>query len=718
MTGAMSEALAKSKALLGTWGAPPDLPANIAIIVAAFALLAAISGRGRAWLGAGDAPVSRRIFLALTAAMASFLSLFWIAFYLRGGPRIIDATTYFLEGRAFAEGHFTWPVIEPTASFRGRFLLYDPSANADVPTGTMGGIFPPGYPLLLAIGFALRAPMVIGPLIAGALVVATYRLAHTLAERTQPIGCVEPIARSAALLSLVSAALRYHTADTMSHGATALGIVLAFDSALRRRFGLAGLAIGAVLATRPVSSFAIGLVSLAWLLRVHENRAKSLLRLAIGALPGIALLLVWQKALTGSWFTSPQRMYYALSDGPPGCFRWGFGASIGCLHEHGEFVRARLPHGYGVLEALGVTHLRLRMHLTDIANFEPLAFLVLVPLARPKKDGARESRDPAVIASVTLVALHMLAYAPFYFDGSYPGGGARFFADVLPIEHALIALAIARLAGARVVRGSFAVLALALVGFALHASFGHKQLADRDGGRPMFEPDVLARANVATGLVFVDTDHGFALGHDPDARPESGLLIARLHNDARDRLLYDRLDRPPAYLYHFDRSPSAHASVSITAWTPPPSGDTFRFEAEAEWPVLGALGGFAAPAYGEACASGGRALVLTKASVDKPARATISVPVPESGRYSVVPRVADGTRVPYTHVSKDVVTRATLHLHAAAEASPVWSWTPVDHGCVDLAAQETELRSPSVELVIETTGAPVALDKITLRKIH
>jgi len=31
----------------------------------------------------------------------------------------------------------------------------------------------------------------------------------------------------------------------------------------------------------------------------------------------------------------------------------------------------------------------------------------------------------------------MLAYVPFYFDGSYPGGGARLFADVLPLEHVL-----------------------------------------------------------------------------------------------------------------------------------------------------------------------------------------------------------------------------------------------------------------------------------------
>ncbi len=43
---------------------------------------------------------------------------------------------------------------------------------------------------------------------------------------------------------------------------------------------------------------------------------------------------------------------------------------------------------------------------------------------------------------MALVLLQVLAYAPFYFDGDYPGGGARFFADILPLEHVLVGLAL------------------------------------------------------------------------------------------------------------------------------------------------------------------------------------------------------------------------------------------------------------------------------------
>src|SRR5690606_26495705 len=100
-------------------------------------VLLAATGRGRTILGEEEIP--RRHFLAVSAFVASLLSLFWIAIYLRGGPRIVDATTYFLQGRALAQGDLAWtlPADLPSASFRGRFLLYREGAAG----GEIGGIF-------------------------------------------------------------------------------------------------------------------------------------------------------------------------------------------------------------------------------------------------------------------------------------------------------------------------------------------------------------------------------------------------------------------------------------------------------------------------------------------------------------------------------------------------------------------------------------------------
>ena len=103
-------------ALLGTWGRPPDVPAKIALGLTAIFALVAILGGGRSLLGGLFGPeasedlrrTERRRFVAVLGFFAGLLSLAYIAFYLRGGPRIIDATTYFLQGRALSHGHFSW----------------------------------------------------------------------------------------------------------------------------------------------------------------------------------------------------------------------------------------------------------------------------------------------------------------------------------------------------------------------------------------------------------------------------------------------------------------------------------------------------------------------------------------------------------------------------------------------------------------------------------
>ena len=487
------------------------------------------------------ADVRRRVLVVL-AFVAAFLSLGYVAAYLRAGPRIIDATSYFLEGRVLSHGHLAWSVPSPSASFRGRFLLFHEPDKLAV-------IFPPGFPLLLAAGFLVGAPLVVGPLLAGALVVATYWLARELAH-DRPDAERQAIATLAAALSIVCVALRYHTADTMAHAASALGITVALTAAFvgtrtttRSPWLVAGLAAGWVVCTRPMSSLAV--LGVVLVLAVRQRRLRAFL---LGTAPGAIFLALASRAQTGGWLASAQAAYYAVSDGPPGCFRYGFGQGVGCQGEHKDFVLARLAHGYGLIEAVLTTLRRLRVHLLDVANLEPLAFLVLFPLRRAR--GVTFDPSRAVVAFAVVVG-QVLAYAPFYFDGSYPGGGARFFADILPVEHALLALGVASLLP-RVAffRRALAVLSLAALGFAVHGAFEHKALAERDGGRPMYDAE--EARSVTKGVLFFDTDHGFDLAYDPYANASSGVLAARLRGDDHDRLLVERLDHPQAHIYHVE----------------------------------------------------------------------------------------------------------------------------------------------------------------------
>jgi hypothetical protein len=620
-----------------------------------------------------------RVFVAIAALVAALISAAYVVVYLRGGPRIIDATTYFLEGRALAEGKLAWPLDEPVTSTVGRFLVR--GGTPDAPTAQ--GIFPPGYPALLAVGFLLHAPMAMGPLLAAALVLITFDLAKRLGATPQG-------AWIAAILSVICAALRYHTADTMSHGLAAVTFCGALTLTLRAREDRsvvasigAGVLFGWLVATRPVSALALAITLVVVVLRAPRASLRESARLvaliALGALPGVVLLALHARAATGSLTGSAQLAYYAASDGPPGCFRWGFGRGIGCLLEHGDFVRKHLDTGYGWRAALGTTGRRLRAHLVDAGNVE-LFFPLVVCAATRKK-----TRLPAL----ALVA-QVLAYAPFYFDGNYPAGGARFFADVLPIEHAIVGILLADLAARRAWIPSVAV-ALALAGFAFRGSYDHASLRDREGGAPMFEPRVLEAANIRSGMVFFDTDHGFNLAFDPD--PSAPIRAARYKGDALDRFAWERAGKPPSFRYRYDFS-TGH---DVTPFDPSASPNVI--EAESLWPPRAQSGGYAEVIFASGtCASNERLLLLQGKDA-----VTVTLDLPAAvGGFRVRPGFL--MRLHGVGTVRLLQGKREVALWASPDASDTL-------GCT-VGAWSNVL--PSQPMTLEISGSGVGLDRLEL----
>jgi hypothetical protein len=690
----------------GPLGPPPDAAAWIATLVA---LLCVWKGR-RLLLALFRS--SRFVAVGLLATLALALSAGYVAYYLRGGPRIIDATSYWLEARALAEGHITWPIDEPTASTRGRFLLM----SGPPETPRVGVIFPPGYPIVLALGFLLRNPLWVGPLTGALLVIATYALALRISRR-------EDVARLAACLSVLSAALRYHTADTMSHGWAALlfAAVLAFayaaidaESSKRQlqHAALFGIALGWLIATRPISGLALLPVAAVATL---EMAARPRMVAAASALVPIALFALEQRAVTGAFFVSSQSAYYAVADGPPGCFRYGFGTGIGCLHEHGAYVASVLPDGLGWGVAAVTTLRRLRVHLIDVANAEPLVLLAIAApflARRHHRDGSgiRPRRVASLAAASTLL---IGAYVPFYFNGSYPGGGARFFADALPLEHVLIAVAVAQLTDrfSRMPELAFGraaaqVCAIALAGFGVHASFEHLQLRDREGGRPFFEPAIVEKAKVDHGLLFTSTDHAFNLAYDPNSRDATrAMVVAREYGDDRDRQIWEKLGHPPSYRYVFDGRDST--SPALIPWATPPPTRPFRFEAEAEWPPMSQSGGYFEPVFAKGtCAWGGRLLAIRTTKTD-PFSGTISFPVPFAGRFRIGVHLAS---------RGDVKARIALKRHLEDPPLATWSFTPTkkDFECATLAEEEAFLSERGLLEVTVQGGSEMAIDAVAL----
>jgi hypothetical protein len=131
----------------------------------------------------------------------------------------------------------------------------------------------------------------------------------------------------------------------------------------------------------------------------------------------------------------------------------------------------------------------------------------------------------------------------------------------------------------------------------------------------MYEARVLDEAGVERGLVLVGSDHGFNLGFTPGASDaHSDVVVARYRGDSFDRVLWEKLGRPPTYRYGFDfwrpvPTPTL-TQIAITALEGPDSGQ-LRFEAESSWPPLRVERGWAHPAHLSAkCASRQRGLAL------------------------------------------------------------------------------------------------------------
>jgi len=671
---------------------------------------------------------SNRSFLVGASLIAMLLSAGYIAVYLRGGPRIIDATMYFLQGRALSHGALAWTLPDPATEVVGRFLVTHEGADG----AAVAGIFPPGYPAVLALGFLVGAPMAIGPLLAAALVWATWWLATEVvkgAEGSELASALEGLPRLAVAFGVVCAALRYHSADTMSHGLSALCFTVSAAGALhlvrrspnaRRRLVSVGLgvALGWLVATRPVSSMAGAALVLFILARSSQRRALvgQLPLVSLGMLPGLGLLALHQRAATGAWFTSSQFVYYGQADGPPGCFRYGFGDRVGCLNEHGDFVREYIPDGFSGMAVVGTTLRRLAMHAMDAGNIELLAPMVLLGVVF----GWRLRSVRWLALGVVLL---VLAYVPFYFDGNYPGGGARLLADVLPIEHVLLAVGVSlavrrfgRRQGERSGQSSSwipgriagAALAIAVLGFAFRAGHHHAHLRDRDGGRPMFEPAVVEHAGIHEGLVFVDTDHGFNLAHNPFATGRVSFVRAR--GDALDVLAWAHHGYPPAYRYEFDPRASAGSKVPEIVSMSLPATMVATIEAESLWPPRRQDGAWVTIEHATGpCSSGGRRLRLrTVGELDE---VELDVPAGAVRGRSIRPVVAVSDGTFGVELDLTIDGQAVKRWSVPVSEGEGWTCKELEPVAVVAGAEKVRLTLRAPHMRADTT---LALDRIVV----
>ena len=195
------------------------------------------------------------------------------------------------------------------------------------------------------------------------------------------------------------------------------------------------------------------------------------------------------------------------------------------------------------------------------------------------------------------------------------------------------------------------------------------------------------------------------------------MQAVRLRGDDHDRLLYDALGHPAVHRYI---AAAGSAEASVSPWSPVGgSGDTYRFEAESDWPPLATTGGRASVlTIPSGCASDGRALeVVPRDPARGDAVATIALPVPrgatppDTRRWNLAPRV----------LQRGGAGSGTLTVVAALGGPALAEWTWEDlaksQTCLDLPAKPLELPPDLARawLLLRARSGPVVLDKTTLR---
>jgi hypothetical protein len=350
------------------------------------------------------------------------------------------------------------------------------------------------------------------------------------------------------------------------------------------------------------------------------------------------------------------------------------------------------------------------------------------------------ARARTSLLALLVVVGEILVHVPCSDAGVTPGAGARALIDVLPLEHALIAVAVAGLWPAVPLgRKALVFLALACAGFAVHAVHAHVALAKSGNGRPAYDPDVAREGNVQHGLVYFESEQGFDLAYEPDVTPSHGLLAARLKGDDHDRLLYDRLGHPATHKY---LDPTGSPAQAVF-WVPPSPntsaayGEEWRFESESDWPPLSEKGGRAdvVTLGTTSCASGGAVLTVTPAGAGA-AEVTIDLQTSRSTKWTIVPRIVQRgghgkgkLSVHGVDVTEEWTFTDELPASAAASSAPPPPEKPAPENCLELtpkplifppipgtAQANVEDDAPRVTLVIDAEGGPVSVDRVMLRQ--
>lgn len=240
-------------------------------------------------------PVGRReaLVVALLALFAGGVSLAISSAALERIPHVTDGVSYSFQARLFASGRM-W--LDPPAL--PQLFTHE---NIVLDEHRWCALYPPGWPLLLAIGWMVGAPWVLGPLMLALAVVGVWHLGRGLFDpRTGLL--------AAAALAVSPFALLMGAGD-LAHAPALCATVWCLSFLARGNLLVAGLLGGFAFLVRPSTAVALLGPAVAWSLRRDWRRGLG--RLALGALPCAAAFLIYHWIVFGHPLTTGYQAYDA-----------------------------------------------------------------------------------------------------------------------------------------------------------------------------------------------------------------------------------------------------------------------------------------------------------------------------------------------------------------------------------------------------------------------
>jgi hypothetical protein len=333
--------------------------------------------------------------LGLMAVAVWFAAALWITIReYHQLPHIVDAQAYFFEARILETGR-TWLQAPDMVQMLDGFQQVEWN-------GRWFSQYPPGAPVLYAIGDIVGLAWLVGPLATLALLAGTAITGLLLFDR--------PVALTTLGLLALSPFVLFQAGSFMSHpiagGAVACALAAfayGWRSKRRAAFLWVGALLGVAFNTREVAAVLYGVIFGAWLL-VHR-RWPAVVWIVGAAAPFVALYLLFNLSTTGDPLTLPRNLFNEYD-------RWGFGA-LG-------------PTGQHTLAAgLVNTDENLTLLQFDLFGWPPLAAPALI--AMPFLLG-RAGRFDMLLAACA--GAFVIVYVGYFYHGI--ALGPRYYFEAVP----------------------------------------------------------------------------------------------------------------------------------------------------------------------------------------------------------------------------------------------------------------------------------------------